>query len=61
MNNKWWFENDGYGIVGWGFWCDNCKKQNNFVSSPEKEMTCEHCHSDVIFSQEEIDIIEKEI
>lgn len=35
--------NDGYGIVGYGFTCDACEKDNNFVATNEEKQVCEWC------------------
>ena len=57
--DNWWFEDDGWGIVGWSFKCSKCNRDNRFVSSPDEDgMTCEHCRSDNYFIKEDIESIE---
>jgi len=59
--NKWWFEDDGYGIVGWSFKCRNCGKDNRFASSSDSSMACEYCREETIFTKEDIEAIENSL
>lgn len=58
MGEKFWFENDGYGIVGWSFKCDHCNKINSFAGCPDSVKECEKCGSLVLFTDEETQSIE---
>lgn len=41
---EWYGLNDGYGVVGVGFECPYCGKENNFVCDDFEEKECESCH-----------------
>lgn len=45
LNIEWYAINDGYGVIGYGFYCFLCSKNNLFVSTDENEVICEYCHS----------------
>jgi len=57
----WWYENDGYGIVGWSFECKHCKKTNRFAQFPDTEIDCKHCGKENNFTVEEVETIERDL
>lgn len=60
MDRKWYYLNDGYGIVGWGFECVNCGTENTFCSIDD-EIICEQCGYLNEFSEEEQEEIDKSL
>lgn len=56
---EWWYEGDGYGIVGWSFECKHCKRINRFAFSPDTEMNCRYCGKENKFTVEEVERIDR--
>ena len=58
---KYYAINDGYGIVGYGFTCNNCQKEHNFVDTEESEQICSSCKTSnqmIPYNDEEMDFWE---
>lgn len=41
--DKWIGIDDGYGVVGWGFYCKKCGHFNMFASYYSEDVECENC------------------
>jgi len=45
INTELYYINDGYGVIGVGFKCHSCGKENMFVHGDVYEHVCKFCES----------------
>jgi hypothetical protein len=43
---EWYYEDDGWGIVGVSFGCPHCDHNNRFASGEHEPQECEKCHKE---------------